>query len=224
MQMNISFHPLLSKWCSSASEQLQHRRKSSKSACGSVTTEQPGQTKPEWILIRGFLPREKLDILFDRLLFAEVKSTLTFEFQDGGHSKHGLSFLHSFFLLCWLAGEAGIFGPNQQHPQTITYLVVFTPKHLVMLIFTRAAVSLEKGAAPCFCITQKINEASSCRETSRFKVHRCSRKQQFFKKGSFKGDKGIKMWLSKLERFKLYSCLDFFLLIFKQNFGNYNTD
>lgn len=131
MKMNISFHPLLSKWCSAASEQLQHRRKSSKSACGSVTTEQPGQTKLEWILIRGFLPREKLDILFDRLLFAEVKSTLAFEFQDGARSEHGLSFLHSFFLLCRLAGEAGIFGPNQQHPKTITYLVVFTPKHLV---------------------------------------------------------------------------------------------
>lgn len=130
MQMNISFHPFLSKWCSSASEQLQNRRKSSKSACGSGTTEQPGQTKPEWVLIRGFLPREKLDILFDRLLFAEVKSTLAFEFQDSAHSKHA-SLFYSFFLLCWWAGEAGIFGPNQQHPKIITDLVVFTQKHLV---------------------------------------------------------------------------------------------
>lgn len=45
-----------------------------------------------------------------------------------------------------------------------------------------------------------------------------------FKKGSFKGDKGIKTGLSNLERFKLYSCLDFFLLLLKQNVRNFNTD
>lgn len=107
--------------------------------------------------------------------------TLAFEFQDGAHSKHGLSSLQFFppVLLGWNIWSESTASKNNKifrgsHPKTPGFCC-----STLMLMFTGAAVSPEKGAAPCFCITQKINEASSCRETSLFKVHRCSRKQQF---------------------------------------------
>lgn len=147
---------------------MQHRRKSSKSACGS-------QTKPEWILIRGFFLVKSFAFCRSEIYSRTVPNPST------------ASLFYTIVSSCvgLLVRWEYLVQINSIQKQ-IKYFVVFTPKHLVSAAarwcwyLPELSVSPQKGAAPYFCITQKINEASSCRETSLFKVHRCSRKQQFF--------------------------------------------
>lgn len=60
--------------------------------------------------------------------------------------------------------------------------VFFLLQHTGADIYQRWDFTRKGQAAPCLCITQEINESSSCRETSLFEVQMFQRKAVFEKK------------------------------------------
>lgn len=91
-------------------------------------------------------------------------------------------------VLCWFAGGAEIWVEIysiRKQPNISEFSSknsCFLLQHTGADIYRRWDFTREGHAAPCLCITQEINESSSCRETSLFEVHRCFREQQFKRK------------------------------------------